>query len=395
MLAAGVGIGALIAPGGTAAEERDGLGFLAAPGWHVYQAGGRASVARPSYAIAANIPLDPQDFIQGSPTSLPYATLLSLPRNGVVMVADISLAHEHGPAYPLSPRFRPRTLPLSLEDSESADWLATQVRPERPLGQHNLRAAVSGYAIDLRVYFGSPRPSAALMAAAQRQLDRLVVDPAGAAAQPAAPAREPAARPAVNAVAQASRTFDRTFRCNLPLHYGGVPKLELTVMSGLRSGRTFERIATATITARTVSPLGRRADDGYLHVGGVSAGWPPKPPLTSGGIAIGLDRCTATRGRPALIARGLSGGLADTFGDGYECLPPKTVLLRTRVLFHRPTTVRTERSRDGSRSLIALARITRASWVLQTLKGKRIAYADVLESGRARMFTAPFWCSLG
>ena len=116
--------------------------------------------------------------------------------------------------------------------------------------------------------------------------------------------------------------------------------------------------------------------------------------LTSGGVAISLDRCTTTRGGPALVARSLSGGVADPFGDGYECLPPKTVIFRTRVLFNRPTTVRTERERDGSRSLIALARITRASWVLQTLKGKRIAYADVQESGRARMFTAPFWCSI-
>jgi hypothetical protein len=31
--------------------------------------------------------------------------------------------------------------------------------------------------------------------------------------------------------------------------------------------------------------------------------------------------------------------------------------------------------------------------VLQTLKGKPIAYADIRESGRARMFTSSFWCS--
>jgi hypothetical protein len=294
---------------------------------------------------------------------------------------------------PISPRFRPRTLPLSLRDSEPADWLAAQVRPERPLGQYTLRAAVGGYAIDLRAYFGTPSPSAALLASAQRQLDRFVVDRAEAGRGPPAAVRAPAARPTVSAAAQASRTFDRTFRCTLPLHYGGIPKLDLTVMSGLKAGRRFERIATATITARTSSALGRRAGDGYLHVGGVSAGWPPKPPLTSGGVVISLDRCTSAGGRPALAPRGLAGGTADSFGDGYECLPPKTVLLRTRVTFHRPTSVRVERARDGERTLAALARITRASWVLQTLKGKPIAYADIRESGRARMFTSSFWCS--
>jgi hypothetical protein len=109
-------------------------------------------------------------------------------------------------------------------------------------------------------------------------------------------------------------------------------------------------------------------------------------------MSVSLDQCARITGRPALSPRGLSGGVADIFGDGYECLPPRSILFRMRVLFRRPTAVRVERGRDGTRTLAAQARITRASWVLRTLKGKPIAFADVRETGQTRMFTSTGAC---
>jgi hypothetical protein len=52
-----------------------------------------------------------------------------------------------------------------------------EVRPRRPLGQYELRAVVKGYAVDVQAYFGTRRPTEAMLAEAQRQLDRLVVSP--------------------------------------------------------------------------------------------------------------------------------------------------------------------------------------------------------------------------
>lgn len=166
----GVGIGALVVPSGSAAPAPVGLGFLPERGWEVAQNGGDGTPLRPALAVAANVPLSPDD----DPDGLPYSTLLTLPPNGVVIVVEFTSLGEHLGSSTLVPV---RKLPLRVRDAvPHIEWSA-QVRPERPLGQYQLRAAVKGYAVDVQIYFGTRRPSPALLASAQRQLDRLVVAP--------------------------------------------------------------------------------------------------------------------------------------------------------------------------------------------------------------------------
>jgi hypothetical protein len=65
------------------------------------------------------------------------------------------------------------------------------------------------------------------------------------------------------------------------------------------------------------------------------------------------------------------------------------VIVRVRAVFRGPTSLRTYR--DFGRRLLAtpLAAVAReAQLAVRTPAGKRVMYADVIESGKARLFTA-------
>jgi hypothetical protein len=380
-VALGIGVGALVTPSESAAQGPMGLGFLPEQGWSVYQSGTRASVARPASAIAANVPLHTEDFVDGrpDPSQLPYSTLLRLPPSGVVIVGDFTLLREHSVL--TGELFRPKKLPLNLSDAEPDDAFGAQIRPQRPLGQYQLRAAINGYAVDLRLYFGSARPSRALLASAQRQLERLAVEPAKAARKVEAPGA-PAALPSVPAGAAAARVIDRTFRCNLGV-VAGTPKIEVSAAAGIRVNRRFTRLAQAGIIT---FPENNFNEAESLHVAGMTAGWPPSRGITGGGISISLDQCTPVVASVPLRPRGLTGGPIDGFEDTYECFPlQRRILVRTRAVFRRPTNLRFDRR--GGRSLMSIGRITEGAIVAATPRGRPIFYAQIFESGKARMFT--------
>jgi hypothetical protein len=379
----GVAVGALATPSGTAADGPTGLGFLPVEGWSVYQAGTKATVARPASAIATNVPLDPEDFVDGrpDPSQLPYSTLLTLSRSGVVIVADFTLLREHSVF--TGELFRPRKLPLDLRDASPDDEYGTQIRPRRPLGQYQLRAAVEGYAVDLRLYFGTARPSQALLASAQRQLERLVVEPAETRPR-VEPPRVLAARPSTPTRSAAARVIDRTFRCNIG-RQAGVPKIEVGVAAGTRVRGRLTRLAQATIITFEDNNFKEQES---LHVAGITAGWPPPATIPGGGgLSISLDQCTPVVASVPLTTRGLNGGPVDNYEDTYECFPTRRILVRTRAVFRRPTNLRFDRR--GGRSLMTIGRITKGDIAARTPSGRPILYAQVLDSGKVRMFTEP------
>jgi hypothetical protein len=154
----GFGFGAWLTPAGSAGRGPVGLGFLPAEGWTVVQAEapGGAGFAR---AVAANVPIDPQDRAGAQP----LATLESLPPGGIVVQATLSSRGQPG----VDARFPVRSTPLRLADAAS-------VAAPGDLVQYVLRAAVGGYDVDARIYFGS-EPTDTILAEADRQLQRLVV----------------------------------------------------------------------------------------------------------------------------------------------------------------------------------------------------------------------------
>ena len=148
----------------TAGEERSGLGFLPAQGWTVIQSGslGPTGEAR---AVAANVPLDAADDLRG----LPLATLDSLPTRGVVIFATFTPHGDPGQDF----AFAPSELPLRIEDAVGIQ--SDEVAPDRRLAHYRVLASVGGSNVAAEVFLGTEPAPARLVAAAQRQLNRLVV----------------------------------------------------------------------------------------------------------------------------------------------------------------------------------------------------------------------------
>ena len=164
--AGGFGLASSLTPSGVAGSEVSGLGFLPADGWTVIQSGslGPSGEAR---AIAANVRIDPEDDLGG----LPLRTLDSLPARGVLVFATFTPRGDPGHDF----GFLPSTLPLRLADTDVA--AAGDPLPVVPrLAHYRVRASVGGSNVAVDVFLGTDPAPERLVAAAQSQLNRLVVE---------------------------------------------------------------------------------------------------------------------------------------------------------------------------------------------------------------------------
>jgi hypothetical protein len=161
----GFGLASFVTPSGSAGSDFTGLGFLPARGWTVEQATG-VGQGQSSRALAANVPLAPEDSAQATP----FGTLASLPPSGIVVAATFSIRGDpvEDASYPLG------TGNLEIAHSAVAQTPLVLLSGHA-LGRYVLRAGISGENVEARVYFGRTRPTAHMLAAAQRQLDKLVV----------------------------------------------------------------------------------------------------------------------------------------------------------------------------------------------------------------------------
>ena len=124
----------------------------------------------------------------------------------------------------------------------------------------------------------------------------------------------------------------------------------------------------------------------------VAAGAPlaPEPGRQDSLVRLSVDtRCAPRRVAVPLSPRGLEGGAAGQLGDDYDCMVPSRVHVRIRAFFVRPTRLRrygvpgrtwTARVAEGT--------IERAWLAVRTVTGRPVAYADMHQSGRARLFVA-------
>ena len=205
--ALGAGIGALVAPSGTAAERPKGIGFLPAEGWFVTQNANEATEKRPAHSIASTVPLQPGD----GGSIVPYATLLGLPPDGVVVVASFVRSESLPELSYRVTRFPLGRLPLRVDDAAPFDELGSLIRPERPLGHYQLEAEISGYSVTVNIYFGTQDPSPELLDAAQSQLEQLIVAPA---TEKARDGQRAPAHPSESVKMQlVLRRFDPTCQC--------------------------------------------------------------------------------------------------------------------------------------------------------------------------------------
>jgi hypothetical protein len=179
----------------------------------------------------------------------------------------------------------------------------------------------------------------------------------------------------------ATRLIDRTLTCRVGFFHGA-RLIYLTVHSAVRHGDAFDSLAQAYVTTPGSNPLSTQ--NARPTLAGVTAGWPPPPPFTTDGLGYENSRCGPSRAKVPLAPRGLTGGAANAFGDDVQCIVGKTLLVRVRATFRDP--VEEEPNKAGT-YVQALGHVVAGQVAVATLSGKPIAYADVAEGGRARMFT--------
>ena len=130
--------------------------FRPAPGWEALQLG--------TSATAATVALGPATMSGDGP----WDTVERLEDGDVVLFARCYLAGDT-PAVDVT--FQPRELPLSASDAQPG---GVEVQPDDAYAER-LGAQVDGWNIDLLILYAASDPSAETVAAAQEQLERLVV----------------------------------------------------------------------------------------------------------------------------------------------------------------------------------------------------------------------------
>ena len=392
-LALGVTAGSLNAPSVTAAREPAMFGFVPEPGWFALQSPPPAREGQQTVAVAANVPFAADDVDAGlvEPSGLPYSTLLALPPDGIVIVstmvpefqphvAPVSAATD----YPLI------ELPLRLRDALPVLRWGAQVRPDQPMAQYHLYGHLRGYDINVIVYFGTPRPSSALMREAQRQLSGFVARSEGVAAR---------SRPAATvAPAAPHAVIDRTFACSTVL-LGGLYQVEVRAHAGDRRNGQWAKLPYAGVS--TGGNAGR-LDTSIPPVSAlawITAG-APAPSSTvddeydsfsvRGGGTLGrnTELCRPATARVELSRSGLRGGAVPVETRTVDCDTAKRVLIRLRA-----TALGSAALRERGRIFVATGTtLSRAQLVVRTPSGKLLSYAEVDQSGRSRQYTAPDGC---
>lgn len=195
-----------------------------------------------------------------------------------------------------------------------------------------------------------------------------------------------------SATPSASRTIDRTFTCAIQPR-GGAYELESRAHAGTRSGGSWAKLPYAALRAGLFT-----AATGNL-LAWVTAGRPAPATTvdqefetfdvnTLGTIGIRAELCRASKQRVVLGRSHLRGGAATPLGDEYECGGLRRVLVRVRAILASPSSL------GGTELLTLHVPVRKAELAARTLSGKPLVYAEVLETGKARLFTAT-GCSRG
>ena len=109
---------------------------------------------------------------------------------------------------------------------------------------------------------------------------------------------------------------------------------------------------------------------------------------TFGTVGVRRESCRPTSLRVPLAMDGLIGGAAPPLGDERECFAPKQVVVRVRATLGAPGSLRRGDDFESTHTPVREAKLA-----VRTLAGKPLVYADLRESGKARLFTAK-GCSL-
>jgi len=388
-VALGVTAGSLNAPSGTAAREPAVVGFVPEPGWFALQSPPPAVRGQQMVAVAANVPFAADDVVHGlvEPSGLPYSTLLLLPPRGIVIVATTTTRIDpHLAPVRTDPIYSKAALPLRVRDAVPYVQWGTQVRPDQPLASYQLRAEVEGVNVDVTLYFGASTPTSAMRAAAQRQLQELVIR-----SKTATHVKDKTGTADARATLS---VIDRTYSC-ATVFVGGVYQVESRAHSGRRVGSQWAKLPYAVVASGGVARTPGVDSAPANSLAWITAG---TPSLTTtiddewlvftvrAGGTLGVNRaqCDPADAQVPLFNTGLRGGPVGLFNQAFDCYVPRRVVVRFRA------TVRSSIAlRERAQLFLATnAPAREAKLAVRTPAGKLLVYADVSESGKARLFTA-------
>lgn len=195
------------------------------------------------------------------------------------------------------------------------------------------------------------------------------------------------------APAQAT-VVDRTLLCTT-VPNGGVNEIELFANNGFRQGRGRWQIlpfaGVSTGDARSFENIlgdslawisaGRHDHNANLTP---SDGIVLTNATRLGTWAVNRTACTPSRTRVPLSARGLRATAPDALGVRYDCVTPRRVLVRARIVAYSTPTRYREQAFEKTRASLRQGFIA-----VRTQAGKQLAFASVFDSGQARLAVAP------
>lgn len=192
---------------------------------------------------------------------------------------------------------------------------------------------------------------------------------------------------AARAEVPAAPTLDRTYTCAV-FFRGGAYLLEAHAHAGTKQGAAWARLPYAGVRTGVFSgaagnllawitsgrPVKSTVVDQDYHTFDVS---------TYGTVGVRRESCRQSSGPVALGASGLRGGSSLPLGNTFQCFAPKQVVVRVRAVLTAPGVLRA-----GQDFQTAHVPVREAKLAVRTLAGKPLVYADVQESGKARIFAA-------
>lgn len=138
------------------AEE---FGFAATAGWHTSSTGLRAEAPQVPSVTASTIPIEDQ------PGALPTETLKRLPATGIVILVAAYTPWEGMNQFPQ------RVLPPQLGDADIRENWEGQPNTHAP--EYLIQSTTNGFHLEVRVFFGTQRPSDEQASRAQAELGEL------------------------------------------------------------------------------------------------------------------------------------------------------------------------------------------------------------------------------
>ncbi|HJR95722.1 MAG TPA: hypothetical protein VJ807_09820 [Gaiellaceae bacterium] len=203
-----------------------------------------------------------------------------------------------------------------------------------------------------------------------------------------------AATATTGAHSQASRIIDRTFVCT-PAFVGGVYKADTRAYRRAgRSGSSWAQPAFADISTGISGAAYTAIKD---ELAWVTAGKPTPdasvvdtragytfPMRTWGTIGVNREQCRRSTKPVAFGRSGLRGSRVGMSEEAWDCFAARRVLVRVRAVMTKPAGL--TRYIDFLRTTVP---VTAASLAMQTSSGKRLVFAQLLESGDSLLYTSP------